>query len=41
LVEVKEFGLAISAPEWQRVHLRIDVTARRDKVEPAIVIENP
>src|ERR1700682_3013819 len=39
LVKVKEFRLTISAAGWQRVHLRIDVTAHRDEIEPAIVIE--
>src|SRR5437016_2182537 len=39
LIEVEEFGLAIAAAGWQRVHLRVDVTADRDKVEPAIVVK--
>ena len=39
LIEVEEFGLAIAAAGWQRVHLRINVTADRDEVEPAIVID--
>src|SRR5882762_8670549 len=39
LIEVEEFRLTIAATGWQRVHLRIAVTADGEKVEPAIVIK--
>src|ERR1035438_5222353 len=39
LVQLQKLWFAVTGTRWQRIDLRINVSANRDKVQPSIVIE--